>query len=126
MDEFRWGVILAARIMPVVLLVPAFGGKRLPLVAKISLVIMVTSIVYPQAQLDQVAPAGLSFIGLLIKELAVGTVLALVASCMFEGLRIGGQLIDDLRGSSQATALVLQSDERTSPLGDLHLQLAVL
>jgi flagellar biosynthesis protein FliR len=126
MDEFWWGILLAARIMPMVVLVPVFGGKMLPIVVKICLVIMVTSVVYQHAHIDDVAPAGLFFIGLLGKELAVGTVLALSASCMFEGLRIGGQLIDDLRGSSQTTALVPQSDERTSPMGHLHLQLAVL
>ena len=56
----------------------------------------------------------------------MGTVLALAGSCLFEGMKMGGQLIDNLRGSAGAHAYVPQSDERTSPAGDLHLLICIL
>jgi len=126
MDALFFGILLAGRILPVVFLVPAFGGKRLPVAAKLGLVACVVIAVYPQAGFSGQVPDGFLFIGLLLKELAVGTVLALAGSCLFEGMRMGGQLIDDLRGSAGAHAFVPYSQERTSPVGDLHLLLCIL
>jgi flagellar biosynthesis protein FliR len=126
MQALWWGILLAGRILPVVLLVPAFGGRRLPLPASLSLTALVVVAVYPLVQTSGSAPCGLRFFGLLLKELSVGTVLSLSASCMFESLRMGGRLMDDLRGASQASALVPQTNKRTSPLGDIYLLLAVL
>jgi flagellar biosynthetic protein FliR len=126
MDALYFGILLAGRILPVAFLVPAFGGRRLPIPARLGLVACVVIAVYPQAGFAGPVPAGFAFAGLLLKELAVGTVLALAGSCMFEGMKMGGQLIDNLRGSAGAHTFVPQSDERTSPVGDLHLLLCIL
>ena len=126
MDALYFGILIAGRILPVVLLVPVFGGKRLPIPAKLGLVACLVTAVYPEAGFTVPVPSGLVYIGLLLKELALGTVLALAGSCLFEGMKIGGQLIDNLRGSAGAHAYVPQSDERTSPAGDLHLLLCIL
>lgn len=126
MDALLVGILLSGRILPVVFLVPAFGGKRLPVPAKLGLVACVVIAVYPQAVFPGTLPGGFFFYGLLLKELAVGTVLALAACCLFEGMRMGGQLIDNLRGSAGAHTYLPQSDERTSPVGDLHLLLCIL
>lgn len=126
MDALYLGILLAGRILPVVFLVPAFGGKRLPIPAKLGLVACLVIAVYPQAGFSGPAPGGILYVGLLLKELAVGSVLALAGSCLFEGMRIGGQLIDGFRGSAGAYAYVPHSDERTSPVGDLHLLLCIL
>jgi flagellar biosynthetic protein FliR len=64
-------------------------------------------------------------VGLLVREIAVGTVLALAATCLFEGLRMGGQMVDALRGGAAEHSLVPMTEERTSPLGDLYLLLAI-
>jgi len=126
MDALSFSILLAGRILPVVFLVPAFGGRRLPVPAKLGLVACVVIAVYPQAESAGQVPSGLVYFGLLMKELAVGTVLALAGSCLFEGMKMGGQLIDNLRGSAGAHTFVPQSDERTSPVGDLHLLLCIL
>jgi flagellar biosynthetic protein FliR len=126
MDALYLAILLSGRILPVVFLVPSFGGKRLPVVVKLGLAACIVIAVFPQAGFSGTAPAGLRFCGLLLKELALGTVLALSGACLFEGMRMGGQLIDDLRGSAGAHAYVPQSEERTSPVGDLHLLLCIL
>ena len=126
MDAIWWGILLGGRILPIVFLVPVFGGKRLPMPAKVSLCVTLAISVMPCVDSGHPAPGGLFFFGLLIKEIAVGVVLALAASCMFEGMRMGGRLVDDFRGASQTSAQLPHSDQRTSPLGDLHLLLAIL
>lgn len=126
MDAFYFGILLAGRILPAAFLVPALGGRRLPIPARLGLVVCVVVVVFPQAGFAGPVPAGLAYIGLLLKELAVGVVLALAGSCLFEGMKMGGQLIDNLRGSAGAHTFLPQSDERTSPVGDLHLLLCIL
>jgi type III secretion protein T len=106
MDEFYWGILLAARIAPVVFLVPAFAGRRLPIPAKLGLVAMISMVAYPHAGALGPVPGTLRFIGLLLKELSVGTVLALAAACLFEGIKMGGQLVDHLRGASNSEVSV--------------------
>ena len=44
------------------------------------------------------------FIGLLLKEICAGVVLALSASALFAALRMGGSLADEARGASRARA----------------------
>jgi len=126
MDALYYGILLAGRVLPAAFLIPVFGGRRLPIPARLGLVACVVIAVYPEAGFADPVPAGLAYIGLLLKELAVGTVLALTGSCMFEGMKMGGQLIDNLRGSAGAHAFVPHSEERTSPVGDLHLLLCIL
>ncbi len=126
MDALLLGVLLSGRILPVVFLVPVFGGQRLPVSAKLGLTVCLVIAVHPQAGFSAAAPGGLLFCGLWLKELAVGTVLALAGSCLFEGMKMAGELIDNLRGSSGAHVCLPQSNQRTSPLGDLHLLLCIL
>jgi flagellar biosynthetic protein FliR len=126
MDALLWGILLTARVLPVVFLVPAFGGQRLPVPAKLGLAAVVVMAIFDQTGFAGCVPGGLIYFGLLVKELSVGAVLALAGSFLFEGLRMGGQLIDNLRGASSAYAFLPHSQERTSPLGDLHVLLCIL
>lgn len=126
MDGLLWGFVLSGRIAPVVMLVPAFGGRRLPIPVRVALVAAVVLAIHPVACPRGPAPAGLALAGLVLKEVCVGAVLALAASCLFEALRIGGRLVDNLRGASMAHALLPQTNESASPMADLYLLLAVL
>jgi flagellar biosynthetic protein FliR len=71
-------------------------------------------------------PSGLAFAGLLLKELAVGTVLAVCAVAAFEAMRMAGQWIDDLRGASRTQSSLPHSGGSASALASLHLLLACL
>ena len=118
-----------ARLLPVVALVPAFGGKRLPVPVRLGLTIVLAAGLVPTSFPDEQfpeLPGLLIWFGLLLKELAVGAVLALSATCLFEALHIGGQLTDHFRGASQSTARTLHDDSNTTPLGEFHLLLACL
>lgn len=126
MDGMWWGFVLAGRIAPVIMLVPAFGGQRLPVPVRVALVAAVVMAVHPEACPSCPAPGGWVLAGLVLKELCVGTVLAVAACCLFDGLRMGGRLVDDLRGASAARALVPHTNEPTSPVADLTLLLGIL
>ncbi len=126
MEAIWWGFLVSGRVLPGLLLIPAFGGRRLPIPAQLGLCASVAIMVFPDTGFTGCAPVGVSFVGLLLKELCVGLVLALAGSCLFEALRIGGQLVDDVRGASQSRMTLPQTGEQASPLAVLHLLLACL
>jgi flagellar biosynthetic protein FliR len=112
--------------MPIVFMVPVFGGDKLVIPAKVGLIGVIVITVFPISGYVANFPSGLEYFGLLIKELAVGTVLALSANCLFEALTIGGQLIDNLRGDNKSASANIYSNNKSSPLGNMFLMLAVL
>jgi flagellar biosynthetic protein FliR len=60
------------------------------------------------------------------REVAVGLTLGFVGSLVFRAAETAGRLTDILRGANLAEVLNPISDERTSPLGDVTLLLAVV
>jgi flagellar biosynthetic protein FliR len=124
LEALFWGVLLAARLLPAILLVPAFGGQRVPIPAQIGLAGCLAACLFSHSAYAGICPSGLIYAGLLLKELALGLVLALAGVCIFEALRMAGQLIDGLRGASQARATMPQTGEQASPLGVMYMLLA--
>ncbi len=124
------GALVAARLMPVVYLVPYLGGQVVPQQVKIGISLALTVLVYPavwQTGAASALPAGSLEIGaLILKELVVGLMLGFVAALAFEALRIAGQLIDGARGQTMATALVPQLKARASVSAQLLFQLGVV
>jgi len=88
-DGWRLALV-AARLAPVTLLVPAFGGARVPLWLRLGLAALLAALVAPViAAAPEARPA------LLIpKELAVGVVLAVLAAVPFWAAQAAGAVAD--------------------------------
>lgn len=108
------------RIAPIVSMSP-FLGSKLPGGVKMGLTLALTLIFLPHISQTSTAPLTFSvaFIGLALKELLVGFILAILASMPFYIAQSSGVLIDFMRGSSslQVTDPFMQS--QTSPIGIL-------
>jgi flagellar biosynthetic protein FliR len=124
MDSLGWGILLAGRILPTLLLVPALGGQRLPLPVKLVLAALLAWALLPVARVAAPLPDGPRWVLLLAKELAAGTVLAFAASCLLEAFRMAGEWIDLARGAGQATINLGAEEQPASSLGALYLLLA--
>lgn len=124
MDAVWWALLVAGRVLPGIVLIPAFGGRRVPLPAQLGLAACAVLLVFERTGFAGATPDGMRWVALLGKELAVGAVLALAASCPFAALRIAGQLVDDLRGASRTEVVEPTAGGRASPLAVLHLLLA--
>lgn len=122
--------LVAARVAPVVQLVPYFGGKAVPQVVKMGLIIALTALVYPSVWVtgaaDALPSSAPEIIILMTKELLLGLMFGFVASLVFESVRIAGQLIDNARGQTMATAMVPQLPERVSVTADYFYQLTIV
>ncbi|MEC9396050.1 MAG: flagellar biosynthetic protein FliR [Myxococcota bacterium] len=124
-----WALV-AARIAPIVMMVPYLGGKAVPQLVKMGLTIALTGMIYPLVWGSGAAAAlpdgALALSVLLLKELLLGFTFGFVAALVFDAVRIAGQLIDNARGQTQATAFVPQLKERVSVTGDYLYQLNVV
>ncbi len=123
------GTLVAARIAPIIQMVPLLGGAVLPQVAKMGLTFALTIILMPLllAQgvgLDTV-PTGLEFAACLLKEGIFGFTIAFFINAIFEMLRIAGQFIDQVRGQTQATIMLPYSKQNASVMGVTLYQLGV-
>jgi flagellar biosynthetic protein FliR len=116
----------AARTLPVAWMLPPFGGPHVPAQVRLALGVALAVLCLPVLT-GQVPRAGpLVWILLLGREVAVGVTLGFVGSLVFRAAETAGRLTDILRGANLAEVLNPISEERTSPLGDVTLLLAVV
>lgn len=124
------GALVAARILPMVQMIPYLGGQVVPQTVKMGLVIALALLVYPAVWMQGGAmalPDSTFEIGLLIvKEIFVGITLGFVCALAFEAVRMAGQIIDNTAGLTQATTMVPQLPDRVSPTSNFLFQLSIV
>jgi flagellar biosynthetic protein FliR len=123
----------AARLAPVIWMVPALGGTRLPAPVRVGFAAALALLAAPAlagagdaARLTSALLPAVRVALLLAREVIVGLCLALVASGPFRAAEIAGRLSDALRGANIAEVIAPTSDERASPLAALHVLVATL
>lgn len=110
--------IIAARLLPVAFLCPLLGGQLAPTTVKLGLVLSLSLFLHLACGLT--APrmdSSFALVGLVFRELALGTTIGLVAALPFDAARMGGRFIDLFRGSSAEAALPM-TGSRESATGD--------
>ncbi len=120
------GVLVLARVLPLVYLVPFLGGPTLSTWVRLAVALAVTAAVLPVAWTGppEVAAAGLLLL-LMLKEVLVGACLGLLGAVAFHTLGMAGQLVDTARGTTQSQTFDPMTGEEQSPLASLHFQLGV-
>jgi type III secretion protein SpaR/YscT/HrcT len=117
----------AARTIPVAWLIPAFGGALAPSVVRVGLGLALSLLCLPLLEAQVPSDAGPLLWGLLVgREVAVGLTLGFVGSLMFRAAEAAGRLTDILRGANLAEVISPLSQERSSPLGQITLLLAIV
>jgi type III secretory pathway component EscT len=89
-------LLVAARLAPVTLLLPAFGGARVPWWIRVGLAFLLAALLAPLVITGPVADPAL----LIPKELAVGVVLALLAAVPFWAAQAAGAISDAAAGTT--------------------------
>lgn len=119
--------LVAARIVPIVQLVPFLGGASVPQPVKMGLTFTLTILLMPiLVSSVEVAPTGYLFAVCLVKEVAIGLTLGFVGALVFESVRIAGQLIDQMRGQTMSTVMVPQLKQRTAVTANFMYQFATV
>jgi flagellar biosynthetic protein FliR len=123
-----YGVVILLvlfRIVPIVLVVPFLAGPSLSVWVRVAIVVAVAGLVFPAALAG--APEvwngdWLALSTLAMKELVVGTAIAVVASVVFWGVEMAGSVAEGLRG---APVRRLGISGRSTALGTFGLLLTV-
>jgi flagellar biosynthetic protein FliR len=123
-------LLVLGRISPLFMLAPLFSNKLVPMRAKAIVAVALTIGIWPIAahagahhhiELD-----GLSYGGLMLKEILVGTVFALILACMFAALSAAGSLLDVMIGFSFGSLVDPVSGNNSSLLANLYAMLGVV
>ena len=116
----------SARTVPFVWLIPVFGGPSLPTRVRLALGFALSALCFPLVAGRVPSGGPLLWLLLALREAGVGLVMGFVAACMFRAVEAAGQLTDILRGANLAEVIAPGEGNRSSPLGDLLLLLAVV
>lgn len=119
------GALVAARVLPLVLLTPFFAVRAAPTLLRTAVALALTVALEPlAASVAPPLPGVLGLAPLVLREALVGAVFAVAASLPLHALSWFGGLVDTWRGAGQGE-VTLPDGERASPLGALTLLLGV-
>ena len=112
-------VLAMARVVPVAQLCPLLGGRLVPGPVRLAIAGALALAVRPATTRAEASPALWASFG---REAGVGLLIGLVAALPFDAARIGGRLVDLVRGTSAEAALPV-AGHREAATGDVLHQL---
>ncbi len=122
--QFRIFLLVMIRVSVILFMIPFFGSRNWPLMAKVGLVLTLSFLLYPLAR-NQTWPAltGVFDFGLIVLgELMIGLCLAIIMHLILAGLQTGGQMI----GFQMGFAVVNVVDPQTGTHQSVVAQMAYL
>lgn len=126
LETHLWSVALcSARFLPAAFMSPIFGGATAPGVVRLGALLSIGAVLHFAGGLR--APdvqSGWELLAMAARELTFGMAIGLVASLPFDAARMGGRIVDLVRGSSAEASLPLVGS-RESASGELLYQLTI-
>jgi type III secretion protein SpaR/YscT/HrcT len=128
LERWLWAMgVGLTRALPIVWMIPAFGGKNVPAQVRMGLGLALAALSLPHVMLSLPREGGpLFWMLLLAREGAVGFTVGFVGASVFRAAESAGKLIDILRGANMAEVLSPVAEERSSPLGDIFTLLVAV
>lgn len=116
-------VLVMARVGALFFTAPLIGGTLVPMRVKslLSLAIAVLLLPVVRPLMPEQLPVDGRFLLLLAQELATGATIGFACTCIFEGIRAGGELINRYAGFTAAENFDPDSGIGEGPIGDMLL-----
>ncbi|MBI5544278.1 MAG: flagellar biosynthetic protein FliR [Deltaproteobacteria bacterium] len=118
--------LLMSRVLPLILLAPFIGGEVVPSQVKLGVGIAFSLLLYPFVADTPIPPGSIAFLMLMLKEVFVGTTIALMASFAFDAARSAGTFVDTVSGANMATVFVPQIQQQATLYADFKFQLTIV
>ncbi len=111
-----------ARLLPILALVPFLGSQNVPMAIRMMFAVALTAIFLPQNLFNthENIPLAMPFIGLCLKELIIGFIIAFLSSAPFYIAQMSGSLIDFQRGASSLQVTDPTTRSQTGSIGLLY------
>lgn len=114
-------VLTVARLLPIVILTPLFGGQGAPARLRIGLLALLAGAMLPSAIASSspvgVPTDGVRVVMLIAKELFVGVGVAVLVQAMFGAYAAAGAIVDVSRGAANMEIFSPLNRQPESPLG---------
>ncbi len=116
------------RLAAILMSIPIFGGKSVPIVFKAGLAISVSVILFPILELEELPyylepiPFGIG----VLSEIMLGVIIGLSVNLIFSGIQLAGQLIGYQMGFAIANVMDPQTGNQASILAGLQNMIAML
>jgi flagellar biosynthetic protein FliR len=125
-----WAYIqVFARVSALIVTAPVFGSAEVPVQVKVGLSFILTFALTPivRASLGDVVPGTLyDTVVLLGGQVAIGLLIGFVVSLLFEGVRVGGGLLDLQMGFTQASVFNPLFNETVAPIANFQYRYAMV
>ncbi len=130
----EWGVlrshllmllVMSIRMMVIMSVSPAFGGRALPARLKLACAVSLGALARPAVDSAEWISIGVAqWLGMALGECLVGGAIGFGSAIVFYGIEMSGLCIDLFRGQTIVQVFVPHSGDRASQLGQLFLMLA--
>ena len=120
--------LVLSRVAGIFTAMPVFGGRRLPIQLKAITVLMVTLVCFPSLNIQAPAiPLEIFTLGLLLlREMAIGLMIALITQIIFAAIEFGGQIVGMQMGFSISQILDPTMGNQAQIMAVLQTLLATL
>lgn len=122
-------LVVFSRVIGIFSMAPFFGSKNIPINIKVGLAFFVTLIMFPSVveNYQGIENAVLwSYIGIIIKEFAIGLIIGFTSYLVFAAIQMAGSLIDIQIGFGIVSILDPQSGTQMPLIGTFKYLLAIL
>ena len=121
-------IVIFIRISAILFAAPIFGGKNVPVLAKVGIAFALSLVLHPLVS-QKINPItnGIIFLGIgIISEVILGSIIGFAIRLVFAGIQLAGQLVGFQMGMSIANVLDPMSSNQVSIMSQLNYMFAFL
>lgn len=121
-------VLILMRVAGLFLTAPVFGSKNIPISVKASWILIVTFLLFPviDFKLETLPAAGIPMGFAVIRELIIGFCIGLVATLLFTGIQLAGQIVDIQMGLGMVNLIDPITNAQISVMSQYYFLIATL
>ena len=127
-QDFALAVLIMARMISLIAVLPIFGYRAVPVQLKVGLSIILTIIVFPFAKVgfDPISYQPIELLLLFLKEVLIGLSIGFATTIVFYGIQMAGQIVGIQIGFGIINVVDPMTDVQISLVGHLNYLLALL
>jgi flagellar biosynthetic protein FliR len=125
--ELQQYLLILSRVASLLFTMPVFSSNMLDGRLRAFLAFFLALLCAPILPVPADLPVDILYLGFLVgKEVLVGLIIGLIASYLFEGIRVTGNLVSEMSNLSMAQLLDPSTDEENQVIGEIQYTIALL
>lgn len=128
LEQLQLFLIVFARVAAIIASIPVFGGRNIPVLLKVGLILAISVLIFPQLSIGQnpFLKDGISFTIGLAGEVMLGVAIGLMAQMVFAGVQLAGELAGYQMGLAIANVIDPDSNDQIPLISQFYQVYAIL